>query len=286
MFELPDAKRVRREDLRASDESSWSESEADAELEARLNAQIARSLGIDESAFRAPKPQDPLPVPTKHQANGSKEDDGLSSDSESEPKTPADDSTFNQGGEAEDEAYAFRLFSTAGPAPTVVLENYDRVVEGKLLRGRPLSYYLVTDVSPEKKQQYEMVAVSGEDVLARSKVREWGLELPWRVTNIQVTRKARPGEGANLTRVDDEQQAKRKKPGKKRRIAMRTEARAKEQAEAAAKQKMADKEEQVKEKKKRMNKLKKARRKAKRKAGKGENGGGGGESGEGSSDEE
>ncbi|UKZ57814.1 hypothetical protein TrVGV298_011675 [Trichoderma virens] len=279
MFELPDAKRVRREDLRASDESSWSESEADSELEARLNAQIARSLGIDESAFRAPKPQVPLPVPTKPQANGSKEDDGLSSDSESEPKTPADDSTFNQGGEVEDEAYAFRLFSTAGPAPTVVLENYDRVVEGKLLRGRPLSYYLVTDVSPEKKQQYEMVAVSGEDVLARSKVREWGLELPWRVTNIQVTRKARPGEGANLTRVDDEQQAKRKKPGKKRRIAMRTEARAKEQAEAAAKQKMAEKKEQVKEKKKRLNKLKKARRKAKRKAGKGENGGGGGESG-------
>ncbi|KAK4062033.1 uncharacterized protein Triagg1_10090 [Trichoderma aggressivum f. europaeum] len=280
MFELPDAKRVRREDLHASDEPSWSESEGDAELEARLNAQIAKSLGLDESAFRAPKPQDTLPVPNRPQAHGRREDDGLSSDSESEPSTPADEPASNHGAEAEDEAYAFRLFSTAGPAPKIVLENHDRIVEGKLLRGRPLSYYLVTDLSPERRHQYEMAAVSGEDVLARSKIREWGLELPWRVTNIKATRKARPGEGANLTRVDDEQRAKRKRLGKKSRIAMRKKARAKEQAEAAAKQKMADKEEQVKEKKKRLNRLKKARRKAKRKADKGD------ESGDGSSDEE
>ncbi|KAH0522277.1 hypothetical protein TsFJ059_006150 [Trichoderma semiorbis] len=285
MFELPDAKRVRREDLHASYESSWSESEEDADLEASLNAQIAKALGLDESSFRAPKPQEALPVPNRPQANGTKEDNGLSSDSESEPNTPADESASNQDAEAEDEAYTFRLFSTAGPAPKVVLENHDRVVEGKLARGRPLSYYLVTDLPPEKKHQYEMAAVSGEDIIARSKIREWGLELPWRVTNIKVTRKARPGEGVNLTRVDDEQQAKRKRLGKKGRIAMRKKARAKEQAEAAAKQKMADKEEQVKEKKKRLNKLKKARRKAKRKAGKGENGRGD-ESEDGSSDEE
>ncbi|PKK51880.1 hypothetical protein CI102_3693 [Trichoderma harzianum] len=283
MFELPDAKRVRREDLHASDESSWSESEGDADREAWLNAQIAKALGIDESEFRAPKPQDTLPGPNKPQASDTKEDDGLSSDSESEQNAPADESASNQDAEAEDEAYTFRLFSTAGPAPKVVLENHDRIIEGKLARGRPLSYYLVTDLPPEKKHQYEMAAVSGEDILARSKIREWGLELPWRVTNIKVTRKARPGEGVDVTRVDDEQQAKRKRLGKKSRIAMRKKARAKEQADAAAKQKMADKEEQVKEKKKRLNKLKKARRKAKRKAGKGENGGGDEDS---SSDEE
>lgn len=277
--------RVRREDLNASDESSWSESEGDADREAWLNAQIAKALGIDESAFRAPRPQDTLAGPNRPQANDKKGDDGSSSDSESEPNTPADESASNEDAEAEDEAYAFRLFSTAGPAPKVILENHDRIVEGKLARGKPLSYYLVTDLPPEKKQQYEMAAVSGEDILARSKIREWGLELPWRVTNIQVTRKARPGEGVNITRVDDEQQAKRKRLGKKSRIAMRKKARAKEKAEAAAKQKMADKEEQVKEKKKRLNKLKKARRKAKRKAGKGENGGGD-ESKDGSTDEE
>ncbi|KAL7949074.1 hypothetical protein V8C42DRAFT_313173 [Trichoderma barbatum] len=286
MFELPDAKRVRREDLHSSDESSWSESEGDAELKARLNAQIAKSLGLDENAFRAPKPQDILPVPIKPQVNGKKEEDEPSSDSESEPSTPADESMSAHGGEAEDEAYLFRLFSTAGPAPKVVLENYDKVVEGKLLRGKPLSYYLVTDLSSEKKHQYEMAAVSGEDVIAQSKVRAWGLELPWRVKNIKVTRKARPGEGANLTRVEDEQQAKRKRPGKKRRVAMRTKARAQALAEETAKQKMADKEEQVKEKKKRLNRLKKLRKRAKKKAEKGDNGGGGGESEDGSSDEE
>ncbi|KAM0260714.1 hypothetical protein ACHAQJ_002630 [Trichoderma viride] len=288
MFEVPDAKRVRREDLRASDESSWSESEADAELEARLNAQIAKSLGLDESAFRAPKPQITVPVVTKPQVSDRKEEEEeeLSSDEESEPSTPVEDSPANEGGEAEDEVYAFRLFSTAGPAPKVVLENIDRVQEGKLIRGRPLSYYLVTDLSPEKKQQYEMAAMSGEDVLAQSKVRTWGLELPWRVQTVKITRKAGPRERENLVQVEGEQQAKRKRPGKKSRVAMRIKARAETQAAEAAKQKMAEKEEHLKDKKKRLNRLRKLKRKAKQKAEKGENGEAGGESDEDSSDEE
>ncbi|KAL6910934.1 hypothetical protein GGI43DRAFT_29436 [Trichoderma evansii] len=283
MFEVPDAKRVRREDLQASDESSWSESEADAELEARLNAQIAKSLGLDESAFRAPKPQITLPIVTKPQMHVKKEDEELSSDEESEPKTPAEGSPAK---EDEDEVYAFRLFSAAGPAPQVVLENTNRVVEGKMIRGRPLSYYLVTDLSPEKKQQYEMAAVSGEDVIERSKVRAWGLELPWRVTNIKVTRKAGRREGEAVAHVEDDQPTKRKRPGKKRRTAMRIKARAKAQAEEAAKQKMAEKEEHVKDKKKRMNRLKKLRRRAKKKTEKGGGDEAGGESDEDMSDAE
>ncbi|OTA08101.1 hypothetical protein A9Z42_0090390 [Trichoderma parareesei] len=289
MFEVPDAKRVRREELHASDESSWSESEVDAELEARLNAQIAKSLGIDESAYRPPQPPTALPVLEPPQkTNGKLANEAPGSDSESEPGTPVGDSTPNDDdGEAQDEeGYAFRLFSTAGPAPKVVLEDYDKEVEGKILRGPPLSYYLATDVSPEKKHEYEVAAVSGEDVLARSKVRHWGLEMPWKVISIKVTRKARPGEVANHAQVQSEQQARRKRPGKKSRIAMRKKARAQAQAEEEAKKKIADKEEQIKEKKKRLNRLKKLRRRAQKKAEKGENGEGGGGSGEGSSDEE
>jgi hypothetical protein len=225
-------------------------------------------------------------VVTNPQAHGRKEDEELSSDAESEPNTPVEGSPANKGGEAEDEVYAFRLFSTAGPAPKIVLENPDRVEEGKLLRGRPLSYYLVTDLSPEKKQQYEMAAVSGEDVLERSKVREWGLELPWRVQTIKVTRKAGPRERKIIVNAEDEQQTKRKRPGKKSRVATRIKARAKAQAEEAAKQKMADKEEQLKDKKKRLNRLRKLNRRAKKKAEKGENGEAGAESDGGSSGEE
>ncbi|KAL7903564.1 hypothetical protein HDV63DRAFT_364430 [Trichoderma sp. SZMC 28014] len=287
MFEVPDAKRVRREDLHASEESSWSESEADAELEARLNAQIAKSLGLDESAFRAPKPQTTsLPIVTKPKVDEKKKDDELSSsDEESEPKTPAEGSPSKQGGEDDDEVYAFRLFSAAGPAPQVVLENTNRVVEGKMIRGRPLSYYLVTDLSAEKKQQYEMAAVSGEDVIERSKVRAWGLELPWRVTTIKATSKR--GRGAEaVAHVEDDQPAKRKRPGKKRRTAMRIKARAKAQAEEAAKQKMVEKEEHVKDKKKRLNRLKKLRRRAKKKTEKGGGGEAGGESDEDMSEQE
>ncbi|KAM0518586.1 hypothetical protein ACHAPE_004350 [Trichoderma viride] len=285
MFEVPDAKRVRREDLHASEESSWSESEADAELEARLNAQIAKSLGLDESAFRAPKPQTTtLPIVAKPKIEEKRKDEELSSDEESEPKTPA------EGGEDDDEVYAFRLFNAAGPAPQVVLENMNRVVEGKMIRGRPLSYYFVTDMSPEMKQQYEMAAVSGEDVIERSKIRAWGLELPWRVTTIKTTRKTTSKRGRGgaeaAAHVEDDQPAKRKRPGKKRRTAMRIEARAKAQAEEAAKQKMAEKEEHTKDKKKRLNRLKKLRRRAKKKTEKGGGGEAGGESDEDMSDEE
>lgn len=280
--------RVRREELHASDESSWSESEADAELEARLNAQIAKSLGLDESAFRAPKPQTTsLPIVTKPKVDEKKKDEHLSSDDESEPKTPAESSPAKEGGEDdEDEVYAFRLFSAAGPAPQVVLENMNRVVEGKMTRGRPLSYYLVTDLSPEKKQQYEMAAVSGEAVIERSKVRAWGLELPWRVQTIKATRKAASKRGEAVAHVEDDQPAKRKRPGKKRRTAMRIKARAKAQAEEAAKQKMAEKEENIKDKKKRLNRLKTLRRRAKKKTEKGGGGEAGVESNEDMSDEE
>ncbi|KAL7925359.1 hypothetical protein ACQKWADRAFT_283794 [Trichoderma austrokoningii] len=274
MFEVPDAKRVRREDLHASDESSWSESEADAELEARLNAQIAKSLGLDESAFRAPKPQttDTLPIITKSKVEARKKDEELSSDEDSEPRTQAEGSPAKEGGEDDDEVYAFRLFSAAGPAPQVVLENTNRVVEGKIIRGRPLSYYLATDLSPEKRQQYEMAAVSGEDVIERSKGRAWGLELPWRVQTIKVTRKAGRRDRESMAHVEDDQPAKRKRPGKKRRTAMRIKARAEAQAAEAAKQKMAEKEEHVKDKKKRLNRLKKLRRRAKKKTEKGRGG--------------
>lgn len=158
-----------------------------------------------------------------------------------------------------------------------------------MIRGRPLSYYLVTDLSPEKKQQYEMAAVSGEDVIERSKERAWGLELPWRVITIKATRKpaSKQGGGAEaVAHVEDDQPAKRKRPGKKRRTAMRIKARAMAQAEEAAKQKMAEKEEHVKDKKKRLNRLKKLRRRAKKKTEKGGGDEAGGESDEDMSDQE
>lgn len=225
---------------------------------------------------------------TKPRVDVKKQDETLSSDEESEPKTPTEGSPTkeNDEDEDEDEVYAFRLFSAAGPAPQVVLENTNRVVEGKMTRGRPLSYYLVTDLPPEKKQQYEMAAVSGEDVIERSKMRAWGLELPWRVRTIKVTRKAGRREGEAAAHVEDGQAAKRKRPGKKRRTAMRIKARAEAQAEEAAKQKMAEKEEHVKDKKKRMNRLKKMRRRAKKKTEKGAGGEAGGESDEDMSDAE
>ncbi|POR35240.1 Uncharacterized protein TPAR_04572 [Tolypocladium paradoxum] len=250
MFELPKAKRVRREDLRGSDGSDWSDAgqEAiDTDLQARLNAQIARSLGLDAGGVE----------PLNRTAETSR------------PKTerPDAEATCNID---EDEGlgeFEFRLFSSAAAAPMVVLENDKEAQgEGGLVAKRPTSYFLATDVPAELKRQYQFAAVSGEEVLDRSRWKRWGLELPWKVTaKITTTRKAKPGdEGTETGRIEETPDpAKRKRPGKKRRIAVRTKERSKKAQEETAAKKQMDKEEHLKDKKKRLNRLKKLRKRAK-----------------------
>lgn len=178
--------------------------------------------------------------------------------------------------DAADEEFAFRLFSTAKPTQKVVLEeDVEPQGEGGLVGpGRPLSYYVVTNLSAKERLEYDFAAVSGDEILARSKTRSWGMEMPWKVTTIRVTRKARPED----TKAKDE--AKRRRPGKKQRISLRKKAKVKEEKQQAAAQKLIEKEEHIKDKKKRMNRLKKLRRRAKDKEKKQ-----GGDAGAGSGDE-
>ncbi|KAF4464432.1 hypothetical protein FALBO_8744 [Fusarium albosuccineum] len=251
MFELPGAKRVRREDLNASDDGAGSESDdgiQDVELRARLNAQIARSLGLDSHA----QPPSDLTTGNSHLAGS---------------KGSGDDQVggLEAAGVARDDnedEFAFRLFSSAPPAQKVVLEeDVEPTGDGGFIHGRPLSYYMVTNASAQQKQEYAIAAMSGDQVLTRSHDRAWGLELPWKVTKITVTRKIRPGEKAD---DDSDEAAKRKRrPGKKQRISLRKRAKTKEEKKAAEVQRLADKEEHIKDKKKRLNRLKKLRKRAK-----------------------
>lgn len=234
-----------------------------------MNAQIARSLGLDAGGV------EPLNRPPEG----------------SRPKTerPDVEPTDSRGGvegvhngDNEDEdlgEFEFRLFSSAAAAPKVVLENDKEAHgEGGLVARRPTSYFMVTDVPAELKRQYEFAAVSGEEVLDRSRWRSWGLDLPWKVTKITTSRKARPGDaGTETGRIEEAPDpAKRKRPGKKTRIALRTKERAKRAQEEMATKKQVDKEEHLKDKKKRLNRLKKLRKRAKDKekkmAAKGEGG--------------
>lgn len=223
--------------------------------------QIAAALGITSQ-----EPSRPATAPEQAKPKSKRTKDTTSSDSDDDDNNG--DRATNGKDEAADDGYEFNLFSTSGPAAKVILEDTEPQGDGGLVRPRPLSFYLAGDISAKEQQQYEYAAVSAEDIVAWSKQRSWGMELPWKVREIKVTRKAKPGNASVqiLQEVqDDDGSAAKKRPGKKQRILKRQRTRSKEEKAAeAAKQKL-EKEEHLKDKKKRLNRIKKLRKRAKEK---------------------
>uniref|UniRef100_A0A8H7TSX6 Uncharacterized protein n=1 Tax=Bionectria ochroleuca TaxID=29856 RepID=A0A8H7TSX6_BIOOC len=259
MFDFPEAKRVRREELNGSDCSEDSDVEYDAVLRARFEARLAETIKI------GPAETETQPQPGRSQSNPGEDSDAQIEDG---------------NGELE-----FCLFGGAGAVPTkVVLEDdSESDGEGGLVPTRPYSFYFPGRPSRKLQKEYDFSAVSGQDILERSRQRCWGMEYPWKVTHITATRKGGPAARASK---ENEDSNKRKRPGKKQRIALRVKAKERAaEAEAASKQ-AAEKDEQVKDKKKRMNRLKKLRKRAKEKEKKNAARGAGGEDGAGESDGE
>ncbi|KAG6219115.1 hypothetical protein E4U23_006594 [Claviceps purpurea] len=255
MFDLPDAKRVHREDLDGSTAQSWSggaNETIDTALEARLNAHIAKSLGLDspqDTSQAALRPQISPPLP---RAQSAAQDD--------EPRD-------NDAGEFE-----FRLFSSRLPAKVTLEDDSAPPQEGGLAHPRPQSFYLANHIPPALQNEYRFAAVSGEDVLLQSHRPSWGMAYPWKVTRIVITRKAKGKSGSTSTRVDADadadmegQRRQKKRPGKKKRIAERKEMQALKEKNQMETKRALDKEEQLKEKKKRLNRIKKLRKRAKNK---------------------
>ncbi|CCF31821.1 hypothetical protein CH063_04354 [Colletotrichum higginsianum] len=272
MFELPDAKRVRREDLDGSsdDEKAVHDEQQDAELLAKLHARMAGMLdlsGID-------------PRPTKT----------TSTTGQDAPMTDgpnADDANDDDG----PEEFEFRLFTTTDLATKIALVDEDELAlqrDGDMLRKRPLSYYIAGEPTSEAKAELAFAAVSGDEVLARATQRWWGMEMPWRVTRIPGASKKRTKTTGKGGAAEDEEdkEARRRRPGKKKRIALRVRERERKKKAEEEEMNKAGKEEALKEKKKRLNRLKKLRKRAKAKEGKkgdgGEDGAEGGDSGSGS----
>ncbi|KAM0285973.1 hypothetical protein ACHAQH_001162 [Verticillium albo-atrum] len=251
MFELPEAKRVRREDLvdSASDASSANEDDQHhAALRARLESQLASAFTF--APVDPPPAARKLPVATKE-----------TPESETQPGQ-------QQPPEGDDEQeFEFRLFSSTKPAAKVILPDDDEGAprgEGAMLRRRPLRYYLAEALTDAQRAEVEFAAVSAEDVFKRAARRCWGMEMPWRVTHIEAKATAAKRTTASLT-TGLREDGKRKRPGQKKRLAMRMKEReAKKKAEEAENLK-ASKEEQLKEKKKRLNRQRKLKRRAKAK---------------------
>ncbi|KAL4726087.1 hypothetical protein ACLX1H_006764 [Fusarium chlamydosporum] len=218
----------------------------DAELRAKLHAQMARSLGMD------------IGIETVSDVTAKGSDSGNGMRMHDHDTMDVDNEAAEEGHEEE---FAFRLFSKTPATQKVVLEeDTGPTGTGVFVSGRPLSYYMVTNVPAQQKQEYALASISGDEILARSNDRAWGLELPWKVTKLTVTRKTNSDE-----KVDGDETRGKRRPGKKQRISLRKRTKAQEEKKVAEAKKMAEKEEHIKDKKKRMNRLKKLRKRAKAK---------------------
>lgn len=260
---------VRRDELYSSSEGEGDEvthGQNDAASRARLNERLARMYSLDAESG-AP---------------------GAAGSDEELPDAAAD------GGDQDERAFEFRLFSTTGSAPKVVVDDQDEG-DGAVLWSRPKSFYFKEGFTPEELQRFREVAVDYGDIVRGAQQRAWGLEVPWRVTKITVT----SGKGttpalqkSSKMENGDGEPGKRKRPGKKRRIAFREKEKERKQKEQerkakeeeAAKQRLT-KEEHLREKKKRLNREKKLKRRQKEKEKKLAGKSGGEDGGEGAGEE-
>lgn len=253
-------------------ESEGSHGEDEA-IRARLEAQMAQSLGLADIVVDKAPPVSASKPPSRVQrrASGAAREASREASSDDDDDDDMDDAASDDqsdGGEDDDrEEYEFNLFGGATGAPTkVVLEDDSKPKgDGGLEARHPRAFYLAEKLSDKERSNLLFAAVTGEQVLERSRQRWWGMEYPWRVTHIKtVTRTAPDGTTQTKATPDDiEARKMKRRPGKKTRIAQRTRERKKKEKAEQAEKKAKEKEEQVKEKKMRMNRLKKLRKRAK-----------------------
>ncbi|KAI1805457.1 hypothetical protein F4811DRAFT_515708 [Daldinia bambusicola] len=253
MFEVPDAKRIRREELygSTSDEELSHDEQCNSELRDKLNAQFS---GLLDFSFVT---------------DGAAEAQQLSGSQADADENPKDEETFEK---PQEEAFTFRLFRDEEPSRKVVLEPQNASMEKDgngafVVAKRPISYYSSGEPSPDAMNRFRAAAVSADYLFQDSKVRRWGLEKPWKVTTIIITTNkkiATPSGSASGNKTADVEK-KKKRPGKKRRIILRTREKVKKEREETAKRQLVEKEEHLKDKKKRLNRQKKLKRRAKEK---------------------
>lgn len=245
---------VRRQDLYDSvSERDSTPEEEDGKIRAELNARLASLLSLDLQAAAG--------------LEGEEEEDEFDGERQVDQWSPPDEAEFE-----------FRLFSTSAPSQRVVLATgNDEEHKGPAISSRPISFYLRGELSAEEKARFQFAAVTGAEVLAEAKKRAWGLEVPWRVTKIVVSTNYKR-EPKFQAATESLKTQGRKRPGKKKRIALRIKEKARKEALTAVEKQKMTKEEHLREKKKRLNRERKLKRRQKEKEKKlAAKGGGGGD---------
>ncbi|OBT43029.1 hypothetical protein VE00_07341 [Pseudogymnoascus sp. WSF 3629] len=224
MFDLPDAKRVRRDDLYNSDDGNEDAASPIDDSRAKdLQDQLAQLYG-------------PITIPSQ--------DPVAPAGAEPSPDAPP--------AEAEDEEFEFRLFApsitaaasndnqSSKPDETttqrIILSNSDDEDLGDgafTVPHRRLSWYIAAPATGTKKAEFEEAAVSAEMVQREREHRAWALEKPWRVTVLRTGSASTPQSAVGLAAksvsvrtAEGDGKTKRTKPNKKRRIEVRIRERA------------------------------------------------------------
>ncbi|KAI4281619.1 MAG: hypothetical protein L6R38_003560 [Xanthoria sp. 2 TBL-2021] len=230
MSELQEAKCVRRSELRSRSTSPCSASSDEVKDQWRRKLHLAYKDGISEQ---------------------------LTHDTHRPDGTPSE---FL--GDPSEEAYEFQLFSqksrpsavsTPQPLKVQLRSPSPEVKEPGFIRpARSQDFYFTGAVTPEAQKRFRSVAIEGERP---------GSHLRWRLTTLTLPSYKKVNADSNL--LETAQAGKRKRPGKKRRIAVRTETQARKRREEVVQIAEAEKAAVLLEKRSRRNREKKLKRREK-----------------------
>ncbi|KAI1609719.1 hypothetical protein EDD36DRAFT_467783 [Exophiala viscosa] len=220
MFEVPDAKRIKRSELFHGDSSP----------------QSSRSVSPTAASDHEDEP------------NPSKIDYGFEYDFISPDQKPAQPSQANITHEpsnddnADEQEFDFRLFTTAATQPSQAIRlsatpppadptEVPSLDEANFLRpNRPDNYYFTSALPPNSigalKSQYATVALSTTDVLSLATLTNWpGTAIPWRCIHVKLTKPTKLSQGHDRKTVTKQlhstTDSRRGRPSKKRRILFR-----------------------------------------------------------------
>ncbi|KAL8898350.1 MAG: hypothetical protein Q9192_002132, partial [Flavoplaca navasiana] len=174
----------------------------------------------------------------------------------------------------EEEAYEFQLFSqrsrpsaVSAPQPPKVLlrsPSPEAKEPGFVRPARSQNFYFTGPVTTEARKRFQDAAIEGQQVMRESQTVLFvqpGSWVPWRLNTVTLSAYKRVNMHPKL--LDTTREGKRKRPGKKRRIAVRTKIQTRKKREEVARLAEADKAAFLAEKRSRRNREKQLKRREK-----------------------
>jgi Fungal protein of unknown function (DUF2011) len=164
----------------------------------------------------------------------------------------------------------FRLFSGVNiDAPNLIKIKSPELSDhppGFVIPSRPRTYYFKDDLSQQEKDSFLTSALSGEDVIARSRSQWPGCALPWRVITTTQIGKVSVALNAQTITQGGTKKSKNPRIGKKARITKRKKLTANLERKLKMESSLKEKEAALKDKKTKKNRAQKLKRREKERA--------------------